>query len=53
MAFSLDTYMRDGEAALNQGEYQRAADLLTVVLAIEPRTPRAARLLAQAQAPTR
>ncbi len=53
MAFSLDTYMQDGEAALKQGEYQRAADLLAIVLTIEPRTPRAARLLAQAQAPLR
>ncbi len=53
MAFSLDVYLKDGETALNQGEYHKAADLLTVVLVIEPRTPRAARLLAQAQAPLR
>jgi len=53
IAFSLDTYLQDGKAALDEGEYQKATDFLTVVLAIEPRTPGAARLLAQAQAPLR
>jgi hypothetical protein len=51
LVFSLDQYMATAEEALSSGDYAKAADLLTVVLAIEPRTPRAARLLAQAQAP--
>ena len=51
MVFSLDQYLAAGEAALNRGDYHEAADLLAAVLAIEPRTPRAARLLARAQAP--
>jgi hypothetical protein len=51
LAISRDEYMAAAEKALNRGDYQKAADLLTVVLAIEPRTPGAARLLARAQAP--
>jgi hypothetical protein len=50
MAWSLEQYVTTAEEALNRGNYQEAADLLTVVLATDPRTPRAARLLAQAQA---
>jgi len=51
LAFSLEEYLQTGQAALNRGAYQEAADLLTLVLSIEPRTPGAARLLAKAQAP--
>ncbi len=51
LAWSLDQYVAAAEEALNRGDYQEAADLLTVVLATEPRTPHAARLLARAQAP--
>jgi hypothetical protein len=51
LVFSLEEYLATAEDALRRGDYAMAADLLTVVLAIEPRTPRAARLLAQAQAP--
>jgi hypothetical protein len=51
LAWSLEQYVAAAEEALGQGDYQEAADLLTVVLAIDPRTPRAARLLARAQAP--
>jgi hypothetical protein len=53
LAWSLDQYLATAEEALNRGDHHEAADLLTVVLAIDPRTPRAARLLAQAQAPLR
>lgn len=53
LAWSLDQYVAVAEEALNRGGYQEAADLLTVVLATDPRTPRAARLLARAQAPLR
>jgi hypothetical protein len=53
LAWSLDQYVAAAEEALNRGDYQEAADLLSVVLSIDPRTPRAARLLAQAQAPLR
>lgn len=52
MAFSVDEYLEAGREALEQGDYQRAEDLLTVVLVIEPRTPGAPRLLARAQART-
>jgi hypothetical protein len=52
MAFSVDDYLEAGRQALKQGDYQRAEDLLTVVLVIEPRTPGAPRLLAKAQART-
>lgn len=48
---SLDQYVTTAEETLNRGDHQEAADLLTVVLSIDPRTPRAARLLARAQAP--
>jgi hypothetical protein len=50
MAWSLEQYVTQAEEALNRGDHQEAADLLTVVLATDPRTPRAARLLARAQA---
>jgi hypothetical protein len=53
LAWSLDQYVAAAEEALNRGDYQEAADLLTVVLAIDPRTPRAARLLARAEAALR
>jgi hypothetical protein len=53
LAWSLDQYVATAEEALNRGDPQEAADLLTVVLTIDPRTPRAARLLARAQAPLR
>jgi hypothetical protein len=53
LTWSLDQHVAAAEEALGQGDYQEAADLLTVVLATDPRTPRAARLLAQAQAPLR
>jgi hypothetical protein len=51
LAWSLDQYVAAAEEALGRGDYQEAADLLTVVLAIDPRTHRAARLLGRAQAP--
>jgi len=50
LAWSLDQYVATAEEALNREDYQEADDLLTMVLSIEPRTPRAARLLARAQA---
>jgi len=53
LAWSLDQFVAAAEEALNRGDHQEAADLLTVVLATDPRTPRAARLLARAQAPLR
>jgi hypothetical protein len=53
LAWSLDQYVIAAEEALSRGDYQEATDLLTVVLATDPRTPRAARLLARAQAPLR
>jgi hypothetical protein len=53
LAWSLDQYVAVAEEALNRGDYQEAVDLLSVVLAIDPHTPRAARLLARAQAPLR
>lgn len=53
LAWSLEQYVAAAEEALQRGDYQEAADLLTVVLATDPRTPRAARLLARAQAPLR
>jgi hypothetical protein len=53
LAWSLDQHVAAAEETLNRGDYQEAADLLTVVLAIDPHTPRAARLLARAQAPLR
>jgi hypothetical protein len=53
LVWTLDQYVAAAEEALNREDYQEAADLLTTVLSIDPRTPRAARLLAQAQAPLR
>jgi hypothetical protein len=53
LTWSLDEYMATAEQALNQGDYQEAADWLIIVLSIDPRRPRAARLLARAQAPLR
>ena len=53
LAWSLDQYVAAAEEALNRGDYQEAADLLSVVLAIDPRMPRVARLLARAQASLR
>lgn len=38
------------EEALKRGNYQKASDLLVTVLLIDPRKPRAARLLAKARA---
>jgi hypothetical protein len=51
LVWSLDQYVATAAEALDRDDYQEAADLLTMVLSIEPRTPRAARLLARAQAP--
>ncbi len=53
LTWSLDEYMTPAKEALKRGDYQEAADFLTIVLSINPRTPRAARLLARAQAPLR
>ena len=53
LVWSVHQYVATAEEALNRGDYQEAADLLTVVLAIDPRTPRAARLLARAEAALR
>ncbi len=53
LEWSLDDYVATAQEALTRREYQEAADWLTLVLSINPRTPRAARLLARAQAPLR
>ena len=53
LAWSLDEYVTTAKETLNRGDCQEAADWLTIVLSINPRTPRAARLLARAQAPLR
>jgi hypothetical protein len=53
LAWSLNEYLIAAKNALNRGDYQEAADWLTVVLSIDPRKPGAARLLAKAQAPLR
>jgi hypothetical protein len=50
LAFSLGTYMRAAQEAFQKNRHNEAADLLRLVLAIEPRTPGAARLLARAEA---
>lgn len=50
LAFSVDEYMVEAKTALDRGDHASAQDLLTVVLAIEPRAPGAARMLARAQA---
>ncbi len=46
----LDQQIEAAEESLARGEYQRASDLLVMVLLIDPRKPRAARLLGQVQA---
>jgi hypothetical protein len=51
--WSLDEYVTAAEEALTRGDYQEAADWLTMVVSIDPRKPRAARLLARAQAQLR
>jgi hypothetical protein len=51
LAFSIDTYVEAAHNALNRQRYAEAADLLRLVLSIEPRTPNAARMLARAEAP--
>lgn len=51
MVFSIDQFMREAKEALARAHYHEAADFLTVALAIEPRIPGGARLLARAQAP--
>ena len=53
LAFAPDEYVAAAEGAMNEGDHAKAADLLLLVLMIEPRTSRAARLLAQAQAALR
>ncbi len=53
LILSLDQYVERAEEAMKQEQYRQAEDLLTVVLSIDPRTPRAARLLARVQAPLR
>jgi hypothetical protein len=50
LKWSLGQYMVAAEEALDRGDYQEAADLLTAVLSVDPRTPGAGRLLARAQA---
>ncbi len=47
----LDQQIVAAEEALNRGDYQEASDLLAMVMLIDPCKPRAARLLARAQAP--
>lgn len=49
--WSLEQFVAQAKEGIEAGNYQEAADLLTVVLSIDPRTPHAARLLGQAQAP--
>jgi hypothetical protein len=53
LAWSLEEYVKTADEALQRGDYQEAADWLSVVLSINPRMPRAARLLARAQAALR
>ena len=53
LAWSLEEYVKTADKALQQGDYQEAADWLLVVLSVNPRMPRAARLLARAQAALR
>jgi hypothetical protein len=50
LAFSKDEYLTEAEAALGRGSYAQAADLVKLVLAIDPRMPGAPRLLAKATA---
>ncbi len=49
LVFSVGEYMRTAEEALTRERFEEAADWLRLVLAIEPRTPGAARLLAKAE----
>jgi hypothetical protein len=49
LAFSADEYRVAAEEAYRRGELSEAADLLRLVLAIKPRTPQAARLLARVE----
>jgi hypothetical protein len=49
LAFSTNEYLEAAQKALQRGSEREAADLLRLVLAIEPRTPGAARLLARAE----
>ncbi len=53
LAFAPDEYIAAAEQAISDGDYATATDLLLLVLKIEPRTARAPRLLAQAQAALR
>jgi hypothetical protein len=53
LAFAPDEYIAAAEQAMSDGDYTAAVDLLLLVLKIEPRTARAPRLLAQAQAALR
>ena len=46
----LDQQIATAEEALNRGDYQKASDLLAMVLLIDPRKPGAAHLLARAPA---
>jgi len=50
LAWSLDQHVATAEEAMSRGDYREAADLLTMVLSTDPRTPRAAHLLARVQA---
>ena len=45
----LDQQIVAAEEALDRGDFQEASDLLAMVLLVDPRKPRAARLLARAQ----
>jgi hypothetical protein len=53
LTWSLEEYVKTAGKALQRGDYQEAADWLLIVLSINPRMPRAARLLARAQAALR
>ncbi len=48
LAFSKDEYLTAAEEAFSRGSYAKAADLVKLVLAIDPRMPGAPRLLAKA-----
>lgn len=50
LSFSVNEYMAAAEEAIGRGKFTEAADLASIVLAINPRTPGAPRLLAKAQA---
>ncbi|RLC73114.1 MAG: hypothetical protein DRJ03_29330 [Chloroflexi bacterium] len=49
-AHLLDQKIAAADEALERGDYQEASDLLVMVLLMNPRKPRAARLLGQVQA---